>query len=89
MLLEVKKVSVSRVMGTVYFFEEVLKRGVELGEFSISDPKLMAHNIVVMGHSWALRRWYLRKYWTFETFVREQADAILRTIRRDTIVECE
>lgn len=34
MLLEVKKVSVSRVMGTVYFFEEVLKRGVELGEFS-------------------------------------------------------
>jgi AcrR family transcriptional regulator len=64
-------------------FEELLKRGVELGEFSVSDPKLMAHNIVVMGHSWAFRRWHLRKYWTFETFVRGQVDVILRIIRID------
>jgi AcrR family transcriptional regulator len=64
-------------------FEELLTRGIEEGEFSIADPKLIAHDIVVLGHAWALRRWHLRKYWTFETYVKEQTDAILRAITVD------
>ena len=61
-------------------FEKLLKRGVEAGEFDIDDPKLIAHNIVVLGHLWALRRWYLRKHWTFETYVKKQTDAILKAV---------
>lgn len=62
-------------------FERLLIRGVEEGEFSIADPKLIAHDIVVLGHAWALRRWYLRRHSSFQTYLKEQTDAILRAIR--------
>jgi AcrR family transcriptional regulator len=64
-------------------FEKLLTRGVEEGEFSIDDPKLIAHDIVVLGHAWALRRWYLRRHSSFQIYVKEQTDAILRAIRVD------
>jgi AcrR family transcriptional regulator len=64
-------------------FEKLLARGVEDGDFDIDDPKLVAHDIVVLGHAWALRRWHLRKHWTFQTYLKEQTDAILRTIAVD------
>jgi AcrR family transcriptional regulator len=61
-------------------FEKLLTRGVEQGEFSIDDPRLIAHDIVVLGHAWALRRWHLRKGWHFQTYLKEQTDAVLRAI---------
>jgi hypothetical protein len=64
-------------------FEKLLTRGVEEGEFNIDDPKLVAHYIVVLAHAWALRRWHLRKHWTFKTYVKEQTEAILRAITVD------
>jgi len=64
-------------------FERLLTRGIEEGEFSIGDPRLVAHDIVVLGHAWALRRWHLRKHWTFKTYVKEQTDAMLRVITID------
>jgi AcrR family transcriptional regulator len=64
-------------------FERLLTRGIEEGEFSIDDPRLIAHDIVVLGHAWALRRWHLRKHWTFKTYVKKQTDAMLRAITID------
>jgi AcrR family transcriptional regulator len=64
-------------------FERLLTRGIEEGDFNIDDPRLIAHDIVVIGHAWALRRWHLRKHWTFKTYVKEQTDAILRAITVD------
>jgi len=64
-------------------FEKLLTRGVEEGEFNIDDPKLVAHYIVVLAHAWALRRWHLRKHWTFKTYVKEQTEATLRAITVD------
>lgn len=64
-------------------FEKLLIKGMEEGEFNIDDPRLIAHDIVVLGHAWALRRWHLRKHWTFQTYLREQTDAMLRTITVD------
>ena len=64
-------------------FEKLLTRGIEEGEFNIDDPKLIAHDIVVIGHAWALRRWHLRKHWIFKTYVKEQTEAILRAIMVD------
>ena len=64
-------------------FEKLLTRGIEKSEFNIDDPKLMAHDIVVLGHAWALRRWHLRKRWTFKTYVKKQTDAMLRAITAD------
>ena len=64
-------------------FERLLTRGIEEGEFNIDDPKLVAHDIVVLGHTWALRGWHLRKHWTFKTYVKEQTDAMLRAVMVD------
>ncbi len=64
-------------------FEKLLGRGIEAGEFNIDGPKLIAHDIVVLGHVWALRRWYLRKHWTFKTYVKEQTDAMLKVVTID------
>jgi len=64
-------------------FEKLLTRGIEEGEFNIDDPKLIAHDIVVLGHAWAFRRWHLRKRWTFKIYVKEQTDAMLRAITVD------
>ena len=64
-------------------FEKLLTRGIEEGEFNIDDPKLVAHDIVVLAHAWALRRWHLRKHWTFKTYVKKQTDAMLRAITID------
>lgn len=64
-------------------FEKALTRGVEEGEFDLDDPRLIAHDIIVLGHAWALRRWHLRKHWTFQTYLKEQTDAMLRTIAVD------
>jgi AcrR family transcriptional regulator len=61
-------------------FEKLLTRGLQEGEFNIDDPKLIAHDIVVLGHAWALRRWHLRKRWSFQTYLKEQTDAVLRAI---------
>jgi len=64
-------------------FEKLLTRGIEEGEFNIDDPRLIAHDIVVLGHAWALRRWHLRKHWTFKIYVKEQTDAMLRAVTVD------
>jgi len=64
-------------------FEKLLARGIEEGEFNLENPKLIAHDIVVLGHAWALRRWHLRKHWTFKTYVKEQVNAMLRAITVD------
>ena len=64
-------------------FERLLARGIEEGEFNIDDPRLIAHDIVVLGHAWALRRWHLRKHWTFKTYVKKQTDAMLEAITID------
>jgi len=64
-------------------FEKLLTRGIKQGEFNIDDPKLIAHDIVILGHAWAFRRWHLRKHWTFKTYVKKQTDAMLLAITVD------
>jgi TetR/AcrR family transcriptional regulator, cholesterol catabolism regulator len=61
-------------------FEKLLMRGIEEDEFDVKDPKLLSHDIVVLGHAWALRRWHLRKHWNFKRYLKEQVDAILRIV---------
>lgn len=46
-----------------------------LGERSI---ELTAHNIVVMGHMWTFRRWFLGKHYSIEDYIKLQTAAVLR-----------
>jgi len=61
-------------------FETAIKRGAASGEFRISEPGLIANNIMVIGHAWALRRWSLQKGWTFESFAGGEIEAIMSAL---------
>ncbi len=37
-----------------------------------------SHNISVLGHTWAFRRWYFRKQFTIEQYIDQQTDFIMR-----------
>ena len=59
----------------------VLARLSQSGELPHLDERsieLTAHNIVVMGHMWTFRRWFLAKHYSIEDYIRLQTEAILR-----------
>ncbi len=65
--------------------EDLLRRGIEAGEFSMENPTLVAHKIIVLGHMWAVRRWFLRTCCTLDDYIREHTEFILKTICVDKI----
>jgi AcrR family transcriptional regulator len=66
--------------------EGLLRRGIETEEFKIDNPTLVAHEIIVLGHMWAVRRWFLRKHCTLEEYIGEQTESVLKRIVVDSNV---
>lgn len=64
----------------VFACERLLQRGIKAGEFKIDNPTLIAHNVIVIGHMWAVRRWFLKKRFALEEYIRMQTDAILKLV---------
>ena len=61
-------------------FREMLAKGVEDYSLKPLHPgqiTLMAHNIAVLGHMWAFRRWFLARNFTLEEYVQLQRDLIM------------
>lgn len=61
-------------------FQTILEAGRREGRFSFRNDKsveLMAHNIVVLGHMWAFRRWFLHGHFTLDEYIEQQASLIL------------
>lgn len=63
------------------FFQNLLIEGIKAGEFKDDNPTLTAHNILMFGHDWALRRWFLKKRFTFDEYTKKQTDVILKIIQ--------
>jgi len=66
----------------VEYFEKLIQRGVDQGEFVTGDAKLAAHNIVAMANAWANRGWYLKKYYTIDRYIGEQVKLVLLQLDR-------
>jgi AcrR family transcriptional regulator len=49
----------------------------ELPRMDKDSVELIAHNIVVLGHMWTFRRWYLSSRYTIENYIQHQMDFIL------------
>lgn len=62
-------------------FEDTVKRGIKSGVFYTSEPGLIAHNIILIGHAWALRRWSLQKRWTFDAFARGEIESVINLLQ--------
>ena len=61
-------------------FADILARGIEDGTIRSRDAKareLMAHNITVLGHMWAFRRWFLATHFTLEEYIEQQTALVL------------
>ncbi len=74
----------SRLLGaessSVAFFEKLFSRGVEAGIFDVDDIPLAAHNILVLGHAWAARRWFLKQRWTLDDYTAKHTEHILKLV---------
>lgn len=65
---------------TMGHFEALLKKGIEKGEFKIDDPKLIAFMITLLVTGWPNRRWFLRRHYTFDEYVRKVTSSVLKLV---------
>ena len=74
-----KKVLENEVRLTNIFVGALTKlvSSAELPRMDKESIKLIAHNIVVLGHMWTFRRWYLSSHYTIEKYIKIQTDFIL------------
>lgn len=62
-------------------FSKVLADMIQTGRLPALDDRaldLAAHNISVLGHMWAFRRWMLGRWYTIDEYIRIQTRFILR-----------
>ena len=67
-------------------FVEVLARTATSGEFSNFNEQhieLAAHNIVVLGHMWTFRRWYLARHYSLDDYIDHQTEFILKMCTKE------
>jgi hypothetical protein len=78
--LEDKRVLMKSQSDYVHFFEQLIIDGVKENIFQTPNPLLVAHNIVMMGFDWSLRKWFLKKYLTLNEYISQQTDMFLRLL---------
>jgi AcrR family transcriptional regulator len=65
----------------VAYFEELLRKGIQAGEFASNNVQLVAHDIVVSAHAWANRRWFLQRRYTLDQYTREYTEFLMSALR--------
>jgi len=59
---------------------DTIRRGVEQGKLTAADPDLVAYNLLLLAHSWALKHWYFERTMTLTDYIRSQLALALRAI---------
>jgi AcrR family transcriptional regulator len=77
---DARKIIMDRERSLVLEFEKLLYRGCQAGEFQIDNIPLVANNIVITGHMWALRRWLLGKICSLDDYIQSQTEYVLKSI---------
>ncbi|MBE3567926.1 MAG: TetR family transcriptional regulator [Thermogemmatispora sp.] len=63
-------------------FEEIVREGIARGVFKPYPPDLVAYNIIMLAHAWALKRWYWSGRETIEQYIETQTEFILSALRQ-------
>jgi TetR/AcrR family transcriptional regulator, cholesterol catabolism regulator len=73
-----KKVLEAELRITSLFIDAMLQLKAE-GKLALDDGtiNLVGHNISVIGHTWAYRRWYFAKNFTIEEYIEKQTEFIM------------
>lgn len=62
-------------------FEDILSSGIEQGQFNPKiNVQVVAYDIIMFGHMWALKRWYFKEKMTIDEYIKEQMVYIIRMI---------
>lgn len=67
-------------------FIEAMRELRELGKLpQLGDDtiNLIGHNISVIGHTWAFRRWYFGRHFTIEQYIEQQTEFIMSFLAND------
>ncbi|ABL83797.1 MULTISPECIES: TetR/AcrR family transcriptional regulator [unclassified Nocardioides] len=60
---------------------EILQAGIERGTFIAEvDADLVAYNLLLEAHAWALKHWYFERTLTLDDYVRRQVSLVLRSL---------
>jgi len=65
------------------YFEVLLAKGVDTGEFKVENPRLIGHLISRMCSAWAHNRWFLGRLMSLDDFTKQLTDFILKAIAVD------
>ncbi len=56
---------------------QVLREGIDAGALRPVDPEMVAYNLLLVAHAWALKHWYFERTLGFEDYVRNQVSLAL------------
>ncbi|WP_018180798.1 TetR/AcrR family transcriptional regulator [Jongsikchunia kroppenstedtii] len=59
---------------------DTLRQGVEAGKFIADDSDLVAYNLLLLAHAWALKHWYFERTMALDDYIRAQLALTLRAI---------
>jgi AcrR family transcriptional regulator len=54
----------------VNLFKDIIEMGCQKGQFKSIDPFVTGYNIFMLSHTWALKRWWLKRLYTIEEYAR-------------------
>lgn len=59
---------------------ETIRAGVDAGLIVADDPDLVAYNLLLLAHSWALKHWYFEQTKTLDSYITAQLSLALRAV---------
>ncbi len=77
---ETRKTLLANTVKNAEIIGNILRTGIKAGDFRKHDTVLMAHNIMMLGNMWPLRRWFLRDRYTIKQYINKQTKTILAAI---------
>lgn len=66
---------------TIEPFREAVRTGIAAGQFRDVSPELVAHNLKMAAHAWALKHWDLSRHLTLGEYVAAELDLTLSALR--------
>ena len=64
------------------YFADIVRWGMETGEFQPVIPGLFGHTIVMLAHMWALKGWSFREQVSLDQYVTEQLSLLLARLEQ-------
>lgn len=67
---------------TTGMLADCVRYGVDAGSFTAASPDLVAWDLAVLAHTWALKYWHMAPLQTFDDYVEAQLGAVLAWITK-------